>query len=327
GGRVLGLFPPESDENVVWTHPALSSKASARSYFAQRGWQNPGGDRTWMAPEIDLFIGNPAHPIETYKVPHELDPGAWTLTLADGEARLTTAAQLRLQRTRRDVSVRIDKQISPAANPLADVDLQYAGYTLATKLVVQPQPDTPVRLGLWNLLQLPSPGVMLIPTCSPAQPQPVFGTIAAEELAIAPHLVCWRMGGDGVDAKFAFKAYSLTGRVGYLRRTETPEVWDLVIREFALDLNGDYIDALWKPPHETGWAFQACCIRAGAERFNELEYHAPAVSTIEGSNACLDVSRLWAYRGPARAIINAGTCLLGVDLAKVVNGYSERSPI
>lgn len=67
---------------------------------------------------------------------------------------------------------------------------------------------------------------------------------------------------------------------------------DLVAREFAVDPDGEYVDALWTPPHETGWAFQACCVRNGRERFRELEYHAPA-------GCRRDESRVWGFRGPA----------------------------
>ncbi len=57
-GRVLGLYTGDSDENVLWTNPALATAESATAYFRRGGWRNPGGDRTWLAPEIELFIGD-----------------------------------------------------------------------------------------------------------------------------------------------------------------------------------------------------------------------------------------------------------------------------
>ena len=55
GGRVLGLFALGSQENFYWTNPALASDESARAFYASEQWHNSGGDRTWLAPEADLF--------------------------------------------------------------------------------------------------------------------------------------------------------------------------------------------------------------------------------------------------------------------------------
>jgi hypothetical protein len=55
------LFSQDSESNFYWVNPALSTLASARELFAGAGWQNTGGDRTWLSPEIDLFF--PAIPI------------------------------------------------------------------------------------------------------------------------------------------------------------------------------------------------------------------------------------------------------------------------
>ena len=46
GGRVLGVFAPDSDENFYWTHTALESAESARAFYASDAWQNSGGDVT-----------------------------------------------------------------------------------------------------------------------------------------------------------------------------------------------------------------------------------------------------------------------------------------
>src|ERR1035441_1070012 len=56
GGRVLGLFSPGSEENFYWTHTALEAVDSARAFYAADQWHNSGGDRTWLAPEADLFF-------------------------------------------------------------------------------------------------------------------------------------------------------------------------------------------------------------------------------------------------------------------------------
>src|SRR5260370_34899165 len=56
GGRILGVFAPGSEENFLWTNSVLNSAETARAYYASDDWQNSGGDRTWLAPEVDFFF-------------------------------------------------------------------------------------------------------------------------------------------------------------------------------------------------------------------------------------------------------------------------------
>lgn len=287
-GRLIGLYPSGSAENFLWENPAPRAT----------GWCNVGGDRTWLAPEIELFIGDLTRPIETYRVPAELDPGGWRRNGA--ATHLVNETRLRLLRAGRDAGVRLSKTYGDAANPLPASGLAFAGYTQETTL------ETDARLGIWNLLQLPPGGEMLIATRGTARPHVVFGTLAADELSVEPGLVRWRMARSGPDAKIAIKAAEVTGRAGYLRPSATPGQMDLIVREFDVDPAGDYVDALWEAPHEAGWAFQACCVRNGTERFNELEYHAPA-------GCRRDESRVWAFRGPVEAVRAAAKELLLSD--------------
>jgi hypothetical protein len=288
-GRLIGLFPDGADDNFLWTNPAPGG-----------AWPNPGGDRTWLAPEIELFIGDVRRPGETYRVPPAMDPGNWQ---ESGANRLTNYASLRMNRTGRDVSVRLGKEFLPAPSPVAANGLQYAGYTQVTSL------ETDAPLGIWNLLQLPPGGTMLVATRAPVRPKVVFGALGEGELTVAPELVYWRMALTGPDTKIAIKADALTGRAAYLRPAAAPGAADLVVREFAVDPAGTYVDALWAPPHETGWGFQACCVRNGREQFNELEYHAPA-------GCRRDESRVWGFRGPAADVVAAASVLMERDVGR-----------
>jgi len=317
-GRLLGLYPAADDTNFLWTNPALAAAESSKAYFARAGWCNPGGDRTWLAPEIELFIGDVKQAVETYAVQPALDPGHWMVeSVTAAEIRLVNETRVRLLRQNRDIGVRLTKTYSVAVNPLQDVaGLQIAGYTLVTTLEMEPQPDVPIRLGIWNLLQLPQPGSMLIPTCAPARPHVVFGSAATGELTVEPNLVRWTMAPPGENAKISLKPQSLMGRAGHLRATHDPrhtthDTCDLVVREFSVGAERDYVEALWEPPHEAGWAFQACCVRNGAECFNELEYHVPAAPAVAGRHVSRDKSRVWAFRGPKESVAMAARQLLG----------------
>ena len=321
GGRVLGLYAPGAEENFLWTNPALAPADSAKAYFARDGWPNPGGDRTWLAPEIEFFIGDLARVPETYRVPPALDPGAWWVREDQQTANLMQEAELPLLRSGGAVRVRIGKSFAPAPNPLLETDLaelplDYAGYTQRTTLECLSATGNAHQagIGLWNLLQLPQPGKMLIPTAFPVQPQVVFGNVAPADLAAAPGQLCWTMTGAGGDAKIALKAGPLTGRVGHLSRAANLPFWHLVIRQFQVHPAGEYVDALWTDPAARGYAFQACCVGSGKERFNELEYHVPAVRATAGQNQCVDESQVWAFCGITRSVEEIARLLLGVEI-------------
>jgi len=142
GGRVLGLFAPTSGENFYWTHPALGSIDSARAFYDSDEWHNSGGDRTWLAPEADIFFPNfPS--LDKYWQPRELDPGRYEIVRtrrrhAPGEpADVHPIAIAPVHRVG-------DHQVDlPGPNPLryersaADLrTLEYAGYTQHTSLAV-----------------------------------------------------------------------------------------------------------------------------------------------------------------------------------------------
>src|SRR5579859_5967734 len=102
GGRILGMFAPGSEENFLWTNSVLSSAETARAYYASDDWQNSGGDRTWLAPEVDFFF--PDYPkLERYWQQRELDPGRYEVTKTNGRLSLTNRATLTLSRQKRPI--------------------------------------------------------------------------------------------------------------------------------------------------------------------------------------------------------------------------------
>lgn len=83
GGRILGLFTPGSERNFFWTHPALAAAETARDFYKSAQWHNSGGDRTWLAPEVDFFFPNFPN-LEPYWQPREFDPGNYQVTRSNG---------------------------------------------------------------------------------------------------------------------------------------------------------------------------------------------------------------------------------------------------
>jgi Family of unknown function (DUF6786) len=311
GGRVLGVFAPRDDRNFFWTHPALGDVASAREFYGSEQWHNSGGERTWLAPEVDFFF--PDFPdLNQYWQQPELDPGHYEVSQENAELAWTNRATLNMSRTKRRVEVEITKSLAPALNPLgydsdeAEPKVKYAGYTLRTSLQLM-NSGGPVQIGLWQLVQMPHGGEMLVPTFFRGEPKVYFGAIGADDLVVDTHLIRYKMRADG-GHKIGVPATAVTGRAGYLYGAGD-EV-SLVVRNFTVDPSGEYIDVPWAETEKFGFAFQACNVNVGVGAFSELEYHLPAIGLSPGSLRSEDESQLWAFRGPWPAIKSIAQRLL-----------------
>jgi hypothetical protein len=313
GGRILGLFAPASEENFLWTHPALDAAGSAAEFYRGDQWHNSGGDRTWLAPEVDIFFPN--YPkTDVYFQPRQLDPGNWR-TVADASGkRLVNRMCLTLSRSKAEVELELTKSIAPAVNPLVDTSLagsagvEFAGYTLRTSLEILRGPSG-TAVGLWNLLQMPHGGELFVATYSRSEPRAFFGKIPPGDLTADDRGIRYAMRASG-EQKIGVRTLGVAGRIGY-RYTASDGRSALVVRNISVNPSGRYIDAPWDNPNETGFAVQACNVNSALGSFSELEHHAPAVEAGRGANRSDDLAQTWAFRGPADAIDRIAQCLLG----------------
>lgn len=316
GGRVLGLFAAGSDENFYWTHPALDSVATAREFYASEQWHNSGGDRTWLAPEVDLFF--PDFPkLDQYFQQRPLDPGHYQVEETADGFQLVNRLTVNFSRSKKDMSLKITKGFGPARNPLRHEKglklgrVEYAGYTQYTSLeLLGASQRTRDHVGLWNLVQMPHGGDLLMPTFGRAEPRHIFstvGTIPSEDLIPTDHLIRYRMRQKG-EHKISIRAVSISNRIGYLHRAGNR--WALIIRNFVVNPSGEYVDVPWKETNYFGFAVQACNVNSQLGAFSELEYHIPAIGQGTGRLRCDDAAQVWAFRGSQTEIEQVAKLLL-----------------
>jgi hypothetical protein len=312
GGRVLGLFAPESEQNFFWTHPALDAAETARDFYKSAQWHNSGGDRTWLAPEVDFFFPN-FPKLDPYWQPREFDPGNYKLTKSNGCVVLTNRFTYKLSRSQQTVDLEVSKRLTPAPNPLRNSvqRLSYAGYTLHTRLAFADGTASPAQVGLWSLLQLPHCGEMFFPTFSQAIVTTFFGNIDAADLSIGPNMVRYSMRARG-EHKLGLQARAVIGRAGYLHGEG--DEWSLVARNFSVNPSGDYVDVPWTDPASAGFAIEACNVNSHLGSFSELEYHIPAIGGPGGERACEEASQVWAFRGRREEILEAARILISSDI-------------
>jgi len=314
GGRILGLFAPRNPENFFWTHPALASAESARAFYESDVWHNSGGDRTWLAPEADIFFPNFPQ-LDKYWQPRELDPGDYKVDTTGGSLRLVNRLGLTLSRSKQRVELELTKSVTPAPNPLRyergrydPENVEYAGYTLHTSLqLMGGDKESSAPVGLWNLVQLPHHGDLFAPTYVRAVPKVLMGVVAPDDLLVTDHLIRYRMRALG-EHKIGIRAVETPGRVGYLYPTNNQ--FALVIRNFFVNPSGEYVDVPWTDTGDFGYSTQACNVNSGLGSFSELEYHCPAIGAGTGRMRYDDESAIWAFRGPTDSIQAIGRSLL-----------------
>ena len=317
GGRVIGLYPGRSDRNFLWTHPALEKADTAAAFFGGDQWHNTGGDRTWVAPEVDFFFPN--YPdLDAYHQPRQLDPGDYRVVNSGQQVAFENEFCIKSFRSKRELGLTIRKSVQPVANPLrpdaipVDPDaLEYAGYTLRTSLEIQPGTDAGEDcVGLWNLLQLPHGGELLIPTHSRTEPTVYFGEVPQQDLFVDEHLIRYKMRARG-GQKIGIRAAAVVGGLGYIY--ESGGAWAIVVRSISVDPAAEYVDVPWGDTDHVGCAVQACNIDTDLGRFSEMEYHVPAIGGETGRTSCEDVSEVWAFRGTAEVIRGVAEALLSLQ--------------
>lgn len=321
GGRILGMFAPASEENFLWTNPVLNRVESAQAYYASDDWQNSGGDRTWLAPEVDFFFPNfPNIDIAGYWQPRSLDPGHYEMTRTKQEITLTNRLHIDAFRSRKRVELVISKSVGAAPNPLRyDTRVQvgtveYAGHTLVTSLkILDANPHDAPMVGLWSLTQMPHRGELFIPTYSKAEPRIYFGLVdtAPDELSISNRLVRFRMRAPG-EHKIGIRAAVSPGRIGYTYPTGSR--YALIVRNFFVNPSGEYADVPWTEPDDRGYSTQACSVNSRWGEFSEMEYHIPAIGGRTGRHYIEDRSQLWAFRGSREEIESIARILVSPDI-------------
>lgn len=319
GARVLGLYAKDNDQNFYWVNPELQGRESAQELFARDGWHNTGGDRTWLAPELDIFF--PDYPdVRRHWEPPQLDASEYVVEGGRDTLSLRKKMTLHLARPKRAAELELTKALGPAPNPLRYERgleqqvgaVEYAGYTLRThlKLLGDDAQNLP-QLGVWNLAQLPWGGELLVPTYSKAKPRVLFGEIPPENLICQDHLMRFRVTLRG-EQKLAVRAVTTTGRTGYAYQAGSQ--WCLVIRNFTVNPSGTYVDVPKDEPEDFGYSVNAVNVKSGLGDFCEMEYHAPALGHDMESAGGTDVSQMWAFRGERDAVDVIARELLGSGL-------------
>lgn len=313
GARMLGLFPSAEDANLLWTHAALNEAESFRRFAAAGEW-NVGGERCWVAPEIQYNVADRRDFWNTLRVPPQMDPGRYRLTVAGDnvqfEGELTLTAH---NLAAGDKRLRVQRVIRPASSPVPVPDgVQFAGLAHAASLTQLD--NAPIASEIWNLVQLPAGGTLLIPTSGALRVSRYFGDPAADALRAVDG--CLRISVTGArQYKVGYQALSVAGRMGYWRALPDGRA-SLLVRSFWNDPANLYAE---EPPDQPGGTGHSIHVYndggefGGAERFGEMECTGHTIGGQTGVSSSTDLFHLWAYVGPAEVLRPLAHAYLGVE--------------
>lgn len=130
GGRVRGVRPRRDHGDVLYS-----------GMVGQVG----GGDRLWIAPEVEIFYEDPSDP-DLWRSPPELDPGSWTLQTAPRGTQLTQRA----------LGAQMTRLVTPVKDFDPGRDVAWCGYRVTDSV------ECKTSWSAWHLVMLPAPADLFV---------------------------------------------------------------------------------------------------------------------------------------------------------------------
>jgi len=308
GARVIGLYISGLDENLLWLPKAWKSTAELKAYLKSGDW-NLGGDRTWLAPELDYNVSDGKHFFEKYAVQPDLDPGRYVFkTAAPGKIILEQKVTLKSARPGKKIKLFMKIEFAKSENPFHHnrkhrelmKEVNFCGWTMSSTITEAGKSGAVA--GLWRLMQLRAGGEVIIPCTAQPVITDYFEPAGPEHLRVSENRVMFKI--DGKERhKIGINAMHLTGRVGY-RYPLGDGSWVLIVRNFFCNPSGWYVDEAMQPEGHIGDAVQCYNDSGNLGGFGEMEYHAPAIGKKTGLTTYTDTSSLWLFKSRDSHLLN-----------------------
>jgi len=319
GGRIYGPFLSADSASLFWIPAAFSSAKAFEALCASGDW-NVGGDRIWIAPEVQYNVTDRDDFWNSYSLPAQVDPGRYQLEQSpSGQVVLTQEMTLQaynVARGRKKLHLR--RLIRPAADPLRKLesfealarDVVFAGYEQVITL------KEANRSGLvaetWSLLQLNPGGILLIPASPKVAYSDYYEPIDEALQTIHGDHVRLRITGDR-RYKVGYKAAHVFGRLGYFNHLGDGRAY-LAVRNFFNNPSVPYAEEPAASPGRQGHSIHVYNDGGAFGGFGELEVNGQTIGGETGNSQITDHLLLWLYVGSAEQVKEIALHLLGVQV-------------
>ncbi len=314
GGHVFGPFSEAYPEGVFWMPESIRDKDAYKKLIEERIW-NTGGDRVWIAPEIQFNIKDRSRFRETLDQPKTMDPGSFTMRREGDRVYLAQSLDLQSYNTVTGTAhLEFERMIHKAENPLrklADAGalmegLSYCGYEQVLDLQISSEQD--IYAESWDLLQVRPQGTLFIPMYRPTRGTDHYEPAGEHEYCVE-NGVCLKITGDS-RYKIAYKAASLTGRFGYLVDSDTDDSY-LIILNYPNNPSALYSE---EPPlieGDTGYSIHIYNDDGNSGGFAEMECNMQTIGKPTGISRSIERVTKWVFAGPKDRLMAAAGVLLG----------------
>lgn len=317
GGRLFGPFVAGDDAlPLCWINPALATPSDFGALLATGAW-NVGGERIWIAPEIQFHIQDRDSESGGFVLPPATDPGGYDMEQDAQQVWLHQEIALRAYNLASGLKrLRISRIVEAAADPLRNLGatptgLRYAGY--AHSVTLTDLNDSPIVSESWNLVQLEAGGAFILPLVSDqVEATTYFGMPPAEATTARDRRVQLTITGKQ-QFKVGYQSACLTGRVGYYHETASDHAY-LLVRSFFNNPSALYSEEPPAPRGRNGHSVHVYNDDGGLGGFGEMECNGQAIGGATGRHSSTDLFVMWTYQGPPAAVKDAAHRLLGATL-------------
>ena len=319
GGRILGPFPSKTEPGIYWINPIFGDKDAFKEFISAKEW-NVGGDRIWIAPEIQYNVPDRGAFWESYSIPPAVDPGNYQIRMTDqGNCTLSQSMVLEAYNIGKGKKeLLVERTISKAANPIRFLskkeelmrEVTYIGYQQQVDLSETKADD--LMTEIWDLVQLKAEGRMIIPSSPLLEYIDYFDPMPEDYHRSGINYNEFRITGKK-QYKVGLKAAHILGRPSYFSQLPDGRAY-LVICNFFNNPSSVYSE---EPPALVGKKGQSIHIYnddGSYGGFAELECNGQTIGGSTGRSTTSDQLVFWIYIGQEEQVKQIAQHLLGVSL-------------
>ncbi len=317
GGHIFGPFSEAYPEGIFWIPEDIRDEEKYRERIENRVW-NIGGDRVWIAPEIQFNITDRSRSRETLNTPKTIDPGSYRMTREGDSISLAMSLDLTSYNTvTGTMHADLRRVLHRAENPLRMLpaygelmrDLSYCGYEEAVDLAVSS--EQAIYAEGWDLLQIRPKGTLFIPMYAPLGGTDHYEP-AGDHETVTDSGVTLRITGDA-RYKIAYRSAVLTGRFGYLADSDTEDTY-LIIINYPNNPSAMYSE---EPPQiegDTGYSIHVYNDDGNSGGFAEMECNLPTLGNPTDLRHGIDRLTKWIFAGKREQLKKVAKMLLGWNI-------------
>lgn len=311
GGRIFGPFINDGN-SMCWVNPCFVSADSFKTFYEKKEW-NLGGDRIWLAPEMQYNVPDKNDFWGSYTVPNTLDPGEYTLDISN-KYNVILKQNMNLDVFGCKViqkKLSVSRTIRPIKNAFKDINTingLFFGYE--HEIHLKEEMNDGVYSEAWDLLQINPEGILYIPTTASAQYSEYYEPFEQDYQKINDYYVELK-----IDAKkqykVGYKSAFTIGRSGYVSKYGEKNY--LMIRSFYNDPIGPYVKSPTGEIEDGGHALHVYNDDGNIGNFAEHECSCLPIGGNTGRSESIDRISTMFFVGSEEYIESMVQLLLGID--------------